>query len=219
MKKTGKNNLEILNQLGVVLDLPLLKDQLKAYKNPIKKIHDLTKQKYLHLLKRGLYLNLKSNLMNKSEVEVWAQAMYSPSYISCEWALQHYGLFTDRVTTITSVCLLKSAKFKTPLGSFTFEHLTKKRYTVGFLLKDNYFIARPEKALLDYINLRIKNVNWSKSEDIRDFLEEDVRLKTKTLIKLSQLEDMQELISYYHRNSNEARVLKYLISLKKKENK
>lgn len=216
MIKTGKNDLEILNKLDVVLDLTLLRHQFKDYKNPVKKIHDLIERKYLYLLRRGLYLNLKSENLKLSQVETWAQAMYAPSYISCEWALQHYGLLTDRVTVVTSVCLLKSVKFQTPMGHFTFEHITKKRYPIGYYLEKNYLIARPEKALLDYINLRVDKVKWSSTDDIAEFLEEDIRLKTKTLVKMVSLEDLKEHISYYHRNSNEARVLKYLISLKRK---
>ncbi len=216
MKKTGKNDLETLNKLNVIVDLTLLRDQFKHYKNPVKKIHDLIERKYLYLLRRGLYVNIKSEVLKLSEVETWAQKIYSPSYISCEWALQYYGLLTDRVTTITSVCLLKSVKFKSPVGNFSFDHLAKKRYPVGYKLERNFFIARPEKALLDYINLRVGKVKWSSSEDIAEFLEEDVRLKTKALIKMVLLEDLEENISYYHRNSNEARVLKYLIALKRK---
>lgn len=216
MKKTGETDLEILNKLNVVLDLALLRDQFGHYKNPVKKIHDLIGRKYLYLLRRGLYLNLKSEAFKMSQVETWAQAMYSPSYISCEWALQHYGLLIDRVTTITSVCLLKSAKFNTPVGNFTFEHITKKRYPIGYKLEQSFFIARPEKALLDYINLRIGKVQWSSAKDITEFLEEDIRLKTKAFVKLVLLEDLEEHIPYYHRNSNEARVLKYFISLKRK---
>lgn len=87
---------------------------------------------------------------------------------------------------------------------------------LGYKLEQSFFIARPEKALLDYINLRIGKVQWSSSKDIAEFLEEDVRLKIKALVKLVLLKDLEEHISYYHRNSNEARVLKYLISLKRK---
>lgn len=216
MKKTGKSDLEILNKLAVVVDLAFLRDQLNSYKNPVKKIHDLIERKYLYLLRRGLYLNLKSEAFKKSEVEAWAQAMYAPSYISCEWALQHYGLLTDRVETVTSVCLRKTVKFKTPVGSFSFEHLAKKRYPIGYKLEKSFFIARPEKALLDYINLRIGKVKWTSSEDIAEFLQDDVRLKTKALINMVVLEELAEHIPYYHRNSNEARVLKYLIFLKRK---
>lgn len=216
MKKTGKNDLEILNKLDVVVDLTLLRDQFGHYKNPVKKIHDLIERKSLHLLRRGQYLNLKSEALKLSQVETWAQQMYSPSYISCEWALQYYGLLTDRVTTITSVCLLKTVKFKTPVGNFSFEHIHKKRYPVGYKLEKTFFIARAEKALLDFINLRVNKVKWSSAEDIAEFLEDDLRLKTKALIKMASLKDLEEHISFYNRNSKEARVLKYLISLKKK---
>lgn len=200
----------------MVVDLVLLRDQFNNYKNPVKKIHDLIEHKYLYLLRRGLYLNLKSEALKLSAVETWAQGMYSPSYISCEWALQHYGLLTDRVTTITSVCLLKTVKFQTPVGNFSFEHISQKRYPVGYRLEKNFFIARPEKALLDYINLRIDKIKWSNTDDIAEFLDEDVRLKTKNLIKMVLLKDLEECCPYYHRNSNEYRVLRYLMKLYRK---
>ncbi len=163
----------------------MLRDQLSFYKNPVKKIHDLIECKNLYLIRRGLYFNLKSEALKMSQLEIWAQKIYSPSYISCEWALQYYGLLTDRVMVITSVCLLKSVNYKTPVRSFSFEHITKKRYPVGYRLEKSFFIARSEKALLDYINLRIDQVKWSSSNDIAEFLEDDVRLKTRALVKMA----------------------------------
>lgn len=156
------------------------------------------------------------------QLETLANSIYQPSYISAEWALQYYGLLTDRVYSITSVTTKKNAYFETPLGTFAYDHLNRKRYPVGYLIKvskdsSSFLIARPEKALLDYFNLRLKDVSWSHRNDILETLENDLRLDVRTLLKMIKTEELQELTPYYHRNSNEARLLRWLLA--RKENK
>ncbi|MBI3016409.1 MAG: hypothetical protein HYY62_00175 [Deltaproteobacteria bacterium] len=202
------------------MDLLLLKDRFAHYKNSRKKIFDLTQKGYLFLIKRSHYLNFKSEEFKEVQLECFANVLYFPSYISAEWALQYYGLLTDRVQTITSVTTRRSQQFKTPMGVFAFEHLDKRRYPYGYFMQTSnqksFLIARPDKALLDYVNLRIKKINWKTKEDIARFLLEDVRINLKTLLELIKQDELRKLLDHYHRNSKEARLLKWLISQKEK---
>ncbi len=54
MKKTGDSDLEILNKLDVVVDLTLLRDKFKHYKNPVKKIHDLIERNHYTFCVAGI---------------------------------------------------------------------------------------------------------------------------------------------------------------------
>jgi len=218
-KKSKTLDIELLSKLPLKVDLVLLKDQFSAYKNPVKKIFDLQKKGSLVSIKRGLYFNMKSRNWDNPELEVIANSLYFPSYISAEWALQYYGLLLDRVYTITSVTTKRSTIFKTPSGEFSYSHIHKNRYPVGYILKaeknnGGFLIARPEKALLDYISLRGKDLSFHDKQDIVDFLEEDLRLDVRGFLKLVPLDCAQELLPYYHRNSKEARVLRWIIMKK-----
>lgn len=221
-KKSKKQpDIEILNALPIQVDVLLLKDQFSMYKNPQKKIFDLTQKEYLYPIKRGRYFNLKSEDLKKTQLESMANVLYFPSYVSAEWALQYYGLLMDRVHTVTSVTTRRTAQFKTPMGIFSFEHINKRRYPCGYVMQTSaeksFLIARPEKALLDFINLRVKKISWKTKTDIFKFLVEDFRIDLKSLFNLVKNEELRELLPYYHRNSKEARLLKWLITQQKEQ--
>ncbi len=212
------DDLELLSQLPAKVDFLLLKDRLKLYKNARKKIFDLAKKGYLQSIQKGLYFNSKSSELKLLHVESFANSLYFPSYVSAEWALQYYGLLTDRVHIITSVTTRRSSQFKTPVGTFAFDHIHKKRYAIGYSMQTvddaTFLIARPEKALLDYVNLRAGKISWKSKADISLFLEEDLRLDTERLLELISEDHLKELIPYYHRNAKEARLLRWMIAQK-----
>ena len=120
----------------------------------------------------------------------------------------------DRVNTVTSVTLKKSKDFKTPYAPFSFKHISKNRYPTGYITKtnnagDSFLIARPEKALVDYINIKAKNLKITAADNIKDFLENDLRLDLEEFFKVTDTNDLKELLSFYHRNSKEHRILKW----------
>ena len=220
-KKSIKPDIETLANLPVRVDYLLLEDCFSNFKSPKKKIFDLKKKGYLRQIKRGQYFNLKSKFIESTPYEIIANSLYFPSYISMEWALQFYGLIMDRVVTVTSVTRLRSKNFKTPHSPFSYKHITKKRYPVGYITMinkagDSFLIARPEKALIDYVNMKAKDLTIKTDADIQEFLENDLRLDIPEFFKNTKIEDINELLPFYHRNSKEHRILKWLI--KRKEN-
>ena len=218
-KKSVISDIEVLGSLPVRVDYILLEDRFSSHKSPKKKIFDLKKKGYLRQIKRGQYFNLKSKHMETTAYEIVANSLYFPSYISMEWALQYYGLIMDRVATVTSVTLLRSKDFKTPYAPFSYKHLTKNRYPIGYISKvikpnESFLIARPEKALIDYVNIRAKNLAIKKESDIQEFLEDDLRLDLPEFLKNIKSSELDELLPFYHRNSKEYRILKWLIHRK-----
>ncbi len=212
-------DLELLAELPVRVEYLLLADRFSSFKSPKKKIFDLKKKGYLRSLKRGQYFNLKSKYIKLTSYEIVANSLYFPSYVSMEWALQFYGLISDRVTVVTSVTTLRSKDFKTPYAPFSYKHITKKRYPVGYVSKvhsgnDIFLIARPEKALIDYVNIRAKDLTIKSHEDIREFLENDLRLDLTQFLKSVEIGDLKQLLPFYHRNAKEYRILRWLIQQK-----
>jgi predicted transcriptional regulator of viral defense system len=82
-----------------------------------------------------------------------ANYLLTPSYLSLEYALSYYDLIPEKVTVYTSVTTKKTTKYKTPVGIFEYRSVKESLFS-GFTKKvDNgqdYFIAYPEKALLDF---------------------------------------------------------------------
>lgn len=97
-----------------------------------------------------------------------ANFIITPSYISLESALSFYGILAQFPYTITSVTPLKNRKIIYYQKEFEFAHL-RREYFFGFVKKDNFLIATPEKALLDefyfiskgLINISLKELDLS----------------------------------------------------------
>ena len=93
---------------------------------------------------KGKYL---FSLKETNDYEL-ANFLLTPSYISLESALSFYGILAQFPYTITSVTPRKTKKIIYNEKEFEFAHL-KREYFFGFIKKDNFLIALPEKALLD----------------------------------------------------------------------
>lgn len=213
-KKSTQTDLAILEQLPIQADLRLLVDRFKHFKQPRKKVFDLVRRGDLEMVTRGHYINLRAKNVHDIPLEVLANALYFPSYVSAEWALQHYGLITERVSTLTSVTPRKSNTFATSFGRFRYDHLHAHRYPFGYILHPslNCLIATPEKALLDYIKLRYSELTLQGHSEILEFLTDHLRVKLNSLLDLIEPDHAKDILMHYHRNCLEYRLLKWLIS-------
>lgn len=140
----------------------------------------------LKLKKRLYVLNENDRKVNPSRVFIASQ-LVSPSYISTQYALSYYGLIPERTTDITSVTTKKTSTFKNAFGTFVYQHL-KASCLTGFVeQKDengfSYFIAEPEKALVDYFYLNLGSFPYN---DLLIF-EESYRFKKNHGLKQKKL--------------------------------
>lgn len=149
-----------------------LKEKLKNY--PIFRLEDIfkwfpsenrrtlifqlsgwTKKGYLERLKRGIY-----KLLDYQVKDVFILAgFFVPSYISCESALNYYGVIPDIPFAVTSVTPLKTSTIKTKnYGLFIYQRIKPSLFFSYRIIKSDfvysYRIATPEKALFDFIYLR-----------------------------------------------------------------
>lgn len=87
-----------------------------------------------------------------------ANAIYSPSYISHQQALMHYGMIPEFIVDSTSVTTRKTAKFTVEGRTYKYYNMKKELFFgYGYIelkingQKRNVLIADREKALLDLL--------------------------------------------------------------------
>ena len=172
--------MEVLEQLGVVpVDYAVLRSLFSKYKFPKNKISSLEKEGKLIRLKKGMYVvspNVSGELLS---VELIANHLYGPSYISMESALRYYGLIPEKVVAISSATASRSKKFENEIGTFIYVSINDKYYSIGINQEtvDNkytFLIASPEKALCDTI-MSTPNLYFQSMKAVRTYLEDDIR--------------------------------------------
>jgi hypothetical protein len=138
--------------------------------------------------------------------------IYGPSYVSLEWACQHYRLIPERVSTVTSVTTQRSKTFQTPIGVFTYDHLSLKAYPLGIRITEfsdtqRALFATKEKALCDL--LVIRRGLFKSKKHFKEVLFDDLRIEEEDLSTL----DLESLTAIYGAHPHSA--IKYLIDCRK----
>lgn len=137
-----------------------------------------------------------------------ANKIYSPSYISLESALSHYGFIPETTLQITSVSTRKTNLFDTQYGVFSYQSI-KNGFFFGYEVIENndrpFTLATPEKAILDYLYLHSEITDIEDLEGLR-FNEEIINStidKEKFNTYLSQFDNLEL-------NNRSKLLLKYL---------
>lgn len=171
----------------------LLKKSPNARYSKVKRF--LAEEKLLHI-RRGLYC-ITENLgyLRKPHPFEMAQYIYGPSYISLESALSYHQLIPETVYTTTSVTGKRAKDFNTPLGIFSYSHLPiENLYIEVEMVKENaytFFIAKPWKAICDYIFCYKKN--WNSLKPLLESLRMD-----SDLLPILRKEEYDLFDEYYH---------------------
>lgn len=110
-------------------------------------------------LRRGLYVLGKADRKIEPGGPFLSGQLYAPSYVSLEYALGVHGLIPEMVTSVTAVTTRNTARFRNDLGSFEYQHIKREAFRGFTLMKDaaglSYFLAGPEKAVVDFIYLNL----------------------------------------------------------------
>lgn len=163
-------------------------------------ISKLIKEGHIVRIKKGLYIWGEDLRRRPYSKEILANLIYGPSYISLEYALAFYGLIPERVDVVTSITTQRKKSFETPIGGFDYAYLWPEAYPWGVVKKTNeqaesFLIATPEKALLDYICIRIKKIS-EQEFDYQKLLYDDLRIEEEEFAKMD-IEKLYKLSSYY----------------------
>ncbi len=133
---------DIANALGI--SLPAARVSANRY----------VKQGLLIRIKRNIYI-LKDNWrdFNQNTIFSLANLIQTPSYISLLSALCYYEISTQiQQNFIESIALKRTKQVEIENTIFNFSLINKNLYS-GFIKKDDFFIALPEKAFADSMYL------------------------------------------------------------------
>lgn len=146
-----------------------------------RQVREWAKKGYLVSLKKGLYIFSEEWRKIQPSVLFIANFLVDPSYVSSEYALGFYDIIPEKVTVVTSVTTKKTMFFKNVLGNFEYRSVKRDLFW-GYkreIDKDQeFFIARPEKALVDflYLNSHFKG-DFSEFESLRLQNLEDINIE------------------------------------------
>jgi predicted transcriptional regulator of viral defense system len=173
--------MNVLEQFGIIpVSSGALISVLRNYNSPNDKISNLEKKGELIRLKKGLYVVSPDVHRQVLSIELIANHLYGPSYISFERALSFYKLIPERVYTTRSMTIKRARSFTTPLGNFDYVSAKADYYSIGInseIINDKlaYLVASPEKAICDMLvatpGLRLQSV-----KAMQVYLEEDLRI-------------------------------------------
>lgn len=136
----------------MILTADDLKMDLSSYKYPLNRIKKMCDEGTIIPLKKGLYL-----MDPEFPGFMCANTIYSPSYLSFQYALSHWNLIPERVYVYTSASFRKnkSKTFENAKGIFTYTPVPERVYPIGVMHQvsqwGGYLIASPEKALCDLL--------------------------------------------------------------------
>ncbi len=176
-------------------------NEIKAW-NPEFNTNNLTrwqKQGFIHKLRKEWYM-LQEAMLRPEFSRYVANKIYSPSYISLEYALCFYDIIPESVIDITSVTAKKTCRIYTDIGNFYY-YTVKPSLIFGYRplpTPDKFYfnIALPEKAILDFLYLHPQYQTMGDMRELRfdeNYMEEEIdlvrleafakRINSKTLYK------------------------------------
>jgi len=131
-------------------DKQIIRNQLKRW----------SQKQLLIKLRRGVFiLNADDRKVNPSRAYI-ANQLYTPSYVSLEYALHYYGFIPESVSDLTGITTKKTMRFKNDIGTFIYQHIKPKAFRGFRAFKDEaeflFLIADPEKALVDFFYLNLE---------------------------------------------------------------
>ena len=137
-------------------------------------------------LKKGLY-GLRTDLPSEEEI---ANRLYRPSYISFEYALGYYNILPEMTYIVTSATTKPTRTFEVTDKTFSFLKIKKEAYT-GYILKKeegkSYFIAEPEKAIVDYLYFVVLGKKQPNERLYTRFLKKEKLVEYSRLYKRGKL--------------------------------
>lgn len=148
------------------------------------------KQGLIVRLKKGLYLLNPGDRAAQPSKFFLANQLVFPSYVSLESALAYYHMIPENVYAVTSVTTGKPGQHRSAEGSFTFRHV-KPSLLFGFETRRDergyeFFLAGPEKALLDFFYLNLSRF----APDDDEVFSESYRLNARDVVRPARLKEM-----------------------------
>lgn len=202
---------ELIALGNIPISSGVLKSIYSNYRSPEMKISELEKKGFLIRLKRGMYVVSPEISGRLLSLELIANHIYGPSYVSLHYALRHYGLIPERVYMLTSVTTRHTRHFENSLALFSYRGVSKNYFPIGIRSEQeegvNYLIATPEKALCDMLMVE-KHIPYQSVSSLEIFFEEDMRIDVDDLRQMNP-----KIIRACMENGNKKNILANLLKL------
>ena len=184
----------------------------KLFNNVNEKISNLIRNGDLIRLKKGFYTFSKPYQTKAIDLISASNMLYTPSYVSFDYALSFYGMIPERVSEITSATSKNEKLFETPIGRFSYKKVSIEAYSLGVDwiyddIEGGKFIATPEKALCDKIKYD-RGIGTLTQPSMIEYLKYDLRLDITKPLNY----ELIEIIAKAYKSRN----LKTLATLVKK---
>lgn len=159
---------------------------LSDYSNRAAKTASLLKKREIIQIRRGLYTFAEPFRMEMLSAGALANQIYSPSYVSEDYALSWYGMIPETPAVVTSIAMGRSRRFATEFGIFSYRYCRSLAYPVGVTAvgegQNRFLIATPEKALFD----KVASDRRFDGTGAEAYLLEDLRLDEDALRRLNR---------------------------------
>ena len=174
----------------------------KSISNVNEKISNLVRNKELIRLKKGFYTFSKLYQTKPINLISVANTLYSPSYVSFDYALSYYGMIPERVSEVTSATSKNEKLFDTPIGRFSYKKISLDAYSLGIDwiyddIEGGRFIATAEKALCDKIKYD-RGIGTLTQNSMIEYLKYDLRIDITKPLNYELIEIIA--IAYKSRN-------------------
>jgi len=183
------------------LKTQLSKNDIIDIRNVINLFDSIDRRRLYEWQKKGYIIKLTNNYYIFSDAEIddsfvrmISNKIYSPSYISLESALSYYGLIPEAVFQITSMTSRKTYNIQTDIANFNYRSIHKSLfwgYNLNTETSHDFFIADPEKTILDYLYIN------PHLDDIRSL--EELRFNQErfnNLLNISKLKKYLQMFSH-----------------------
>lgn len=189
-----------------------LKLDFPNIRKPGQKLGLLERDGEIVRLKRGLYVCPESVTGKALSLELIANRLLTPSYVSMSSALRYYGMIPEAVYVTQSMTTKESREYDTPVGRFEFTRMKRDAFNIGIQNKEgngySFLIATPEKALCDLIaNTHSLFLRYAK--EALEYLEDDIRFDMDAFNKLNP----SILEMYVNANGKKSSSVKTILTL------
>ena len=134
------------------------------------------------------YYCLPSAILDLPKIAV---EIYTPSYLSFEWVLGQEGILSQKSYSLTLATTKRAKQTSLEETNIIYRHI-KENLFFGYILKDEYLIAEPEKAFLDLAYLSLNG--YAKFDAGEMNLELLSKKKIKEYLKKFNLKKLDQLI-------------------------
>ena len=181
---------------GEEFDYQTLLDALRDYSSPRDAITRLLRDRVIIRIKKGLYVFGPAYARRPFSRELLANLIYGPSYVSLDYALQHYALIPEQVHAVTSITTARATRFQTPVGLFIYRTTPVAAFWRGVARVQTEsgvtaLMATREKALADKVR-DDRGIAVASVAGMLSYLLEDLRLDGARLAEFAP-EPIEEL--------------------------